>query len=258
MTVRLDVDEAVAIVTIDSPPVNSLGNATLRQLGEIARTVALDREIRAVVLTGAGTKAFAAGADLGELKLAAGDSAWIEQHTALTGEVFATWEHLPQPTVAALQASAVGGGLELALVCDFVVTDPRAKLGTPEVTLGLMPGAGATQRLPQLIGHRAARELLLLGHLIDAGEAHRLGLVNTIVEPGTAVAAATALAGRLAALPALAVQSIKRVMLEGRGLDLSAGLARERELFRALFVSDDFREGVDAFTEKRPPNFAHR
>ena len=148
----------------------------------------------------------------------------------------------------------MGGGLEVALVCDLIVADPAARLGLPEVRLGLMPGAGGTCRLPQRIGVGPARELLLLGRAVTAEEGHRLGLVNRVSAPGAALAEAIELATRLAALPARAVTSIKRVL----AADQAQALDRERAAFLDLFRTEDVREGVAAFVEKRPPSFTHR
>jgi enoyl-CoA hydratase/carnithine racemase len=257
--VRLDVTEGVAVAVVDNPPVNALTNETVDALTEIALHVRTDPTVRVVILTGAGDKAFAAGADLDEFSQALGNTAWIEDHTSRTRRMLSTWEHLPIPVVAAVQASAVGGGLELALVCDLIVADMTARFGLPEVRLGLMPGAGGTQRLPQRVGVGAAKELLLLGNTIDAGEAHRIGLVNRVTSAGEALAEARALAAKLAALPALSVRAIK-ASVDGAAENgaLSAGLDRERELFIELFASADAREGVSAFVEKRQPNFEHR
>jgi enoyl-CoA hydratase/carnithine racemase len=253
-SVRVERSDGVAVVTVDNPPVNALPDAVLEALGQTAAELAGDRSVRAVVLTGAGDKTFMAGADLAEFQRLLDGHGSIEEHVALTRRTLERLEALPQPVVAAVQAAAMGGGLEVALVCDLIVADPGARLGLPEVRLGLMPGAGGTQRLPRRIGPGAARELLLLGRAIDAEEAHRLGLVNRVSAPGAALAESLELATRLAALPARAVASIKQVL----GAEEAAGLDREREAFLELFRSDDAREGVAAFVEKRPPEFTHR
>ena len=251
--------EGVALVTVDNPPVNALGDEVLDALGDAASALAADASVRAVVVTGAGDKVFMAGADLGEFqKLLDGKrfdgNESIEAHVGRSRRALDLLSTLPQPVVAAVQASAMGGGLEVALCCDLIVADPAARLGLPEVRLGLMPGAGGTQRLPRRIGVGPAAELLLLGKAVDAAEAHRLGLVNRISEPGAALAEAVKLATRLAGLPAQAVQSIKRMLVRADAADLD----REREAFLAVFGTDDAREGVAAFVEKRPPDFGHR
>jgi enoyl-CoA hydratase/carnithine racemase len=256
--VRIDVEEAVAVVTVDNPPVNAMGDATLRGLDEAVKRIAGDMAIRAVVVTGAGEKAFMAGADIAEFEEVLADPRAFRAHTEWTGEMFARWATVPQPVVAAVQASAVGGGLEFALLCDLVVADPRARFGLPEVRLGLIPGAGGTQRLPRRIGALPAKDLLLTGRLVGADEALRLGLVNSVSEPGQALAEARALAARIAALPRVAVAAVKQAV-DGRAqAELAEGLEAERRLVAEAFASDDFREGARAFLEKRKPQFTHR
>jgi enoyl-CoA hydratase/carnithine racemase len=252
--VRVERDGAVAVVTVDNPPVNAIGDPTLEGLEAAGEELRADASVRAVVLTGAGDKAFLAGADLEEFGRMLETGEGIDRHTAATRRVLGLWESLPQPVVAAVQAHALGGGLEVALVCDLIVADPTARFGVPEVRLGLIPGAGGTQRLPLRIGLGRAKELLLLGGSVDAAEAARLGLVNRVSAPGAALAEARELAERLAALPAVAVRAAKRAT----AASLEAGLDREHELFLEAFRSEDAREGVAAFVEKRPPAFRHR
>jgi enoyl-CoA hydratase/carnithine racemase len=256
--VQVELDDGVATVTVDNPPVNALDDPTLEDLGDAARSLADDERIRAVVLTGAGDRAFLAGADLRSLKDSLGSPGGMDAHVALTRPVFDAWRRLPQPVVAAVGANAVGGGLEFALVCDLIVADPRARFGVPEVTIGLMPGGGGTQRLPRRIGWSATSELLLLGSLIDAERARELGLVNRVSAEGRALEEAAALARRLARLPAVALQSAKRAARLGLEAGLDEGLDAERELFLRVAASDDARAGATAFLEKREPAFRHR
>lgn len=252
--VRIERDRAVAIVTVDNPPVNALADEVIDALEAAGRELAADDDVRAVVLTGAGEKAFLAGADLEEFAARLETGEGIEAHAKATRRCLEVWETLPQPVVAAVQAHAMGGGLEVALVCDLVVADPAARFGTPEIRLGLMPGAGATQRLPRRIGVGPAKAMILTGDAIDAEEARRLGLVHAIAPPGEARETALELAGRLAALPAVAVRAVKRAFAHAP----AEGLDRERELFLEAFGSDDAKEGVAAFRGRRPPNFRHR
>jgi enoyl-CoA hydratase/carnithine racemase len=251
--VRVETADGVAVVTVDNPPVNTLADAVLEQLGDVASELAGNAGVRSVVLAGAGDKAFMAGADLAEFQRLLDGEGSIEDHVDTSRRALGLLEAMPQPVVAAVQASAMGGGLEVALVCDLIVADPAARLGLPEVRLGLMPGAGGTARLPARIGVGPARELLLLGRAVTAEEGHRLGLVNLVSAPGAAVVEAVELATRLAALPARAVTSIKRVV----AADQAQALERERAAFLELFRTDDVREGVAAFVEKRPPSFTH-
>jgi enoyl-CoA hydratase/carnithine racemase len=256
--VLVDVADGVAVVLVDHPPVNALSNATVDALAEAGDRLAADDSVRAVVLGGTGAKAFVAGADLNEFSGALGDESWIEDHTGRARRLLDRWSELPQPVVAAVQANAMGGGLEVMLVCDLVVADPSAQFGLPEVRLGLMPGAGGTQRLPLRIGLGPAKELILLGLAVDVEEARRLGLVNRIAAPGAALAEARELAVKLARLSAVSVRAIKRSIGTAANGDLAGGLDRERALFMDVFQSDDAREGVHAFIEKRRPNFGHR
>ncbi len=255
--VRIDVRSGVAVVLVDNPPVNALSNEVVDALAHAAEQLSADDSVRAVILTGAGDKAFIAGADLAELSQALGSAAWIEDHTGRTRRMLDLWEGIPQPVVGAVQASAVGGGLEIALVCDLLVADAAARFGLPEVRLGLMPGAGGTQRLPRRVGVGRAKELLLLGGTIDAEEARRIGLVNRVASPGAALATAGELAAKLAALSSVAVRAIKSSVGSANG-DIAHGLDTERALFIQVFASQDATEGVNAFVEKRPPAFAHR
>jgi enoyl-CoA hydratase/carnithine racemase len=257
VSVTVTVDEGVATVTVDNPPVNALDDATLEALGDAAREIAGRDDVRAAVLTGAGEKAFLAGADLRTLVHALGTPE-MEAHVALTRPVFEAWRELRVPVVAAVASNAVGGGLEFAMTCDLIVADPRARFGVPEVKLGLIPGGGGTQRLPGRVGWTAAMELLLLGRLITAERAHELGLVNVVAAEGAAREEAAELAARLAALPALAVQSAKRAARFALEASLDAGLEAERELFLSVAGSADAREGAEAFLAKRTPEFRHR
>lgn len=252
--VRVELDGSVAIVTVDNPPVNALGNSVLEALGAAADEVAANADVRAMVLTGAGDKAFMAGADLDEFRAMLDDDHAIYEHVGISRAALTALCDVQQPIVAAIQASAMGGGLEVALCCDLLVADPAARLGLPEVRLGLIPGAGGTQRLPQRIGVTKAKELIMLGGNVKAEEALALGLVNRVSAPGAALAEAVELAQKLAALPAQAVQAAKAAFayVPADALDL------ERGLFLDVFRTDDVREGVAAFVEKRPPSFTHR
>jgi enoyl-CoA hydratase len=251
--VRVAIDGPVAVVTVDNPPVNALGNTILEGLRATAQALAANTDVRAVVLSGAGEKAFMAGADLDEFRGFLDVEGAIHEHVEISRGALGALSALPQPLVAAVQASAMGGGLEVALTCDLLVVDPSARLGLPEVRLGLMPGAGGTQRLSRRIGEGRAKELILLGGNITAEEAHAIGLANRVSAAGRTVEEAVALAERLAGLPGRAVQAIKQAF----AADLTRGLDRERELFLGLFTTDDVREGVAAFVEKRKPAFTH-
>lgn len=256
--VTIDRRGAVAVVTVDNPPVNALGAATIAALDDAVAELEGDRGTRVVVLTGAGSKAFLAGADISEFPEKLENPGSMEAQMAQSRDIFGRLAGLSQPVLAAVQAHAVGGGTEVAMLCDLVFADPRAKFGLTEVRLGLIPGGGGTQRLPRLVGIQAAKELLFFGHTIDAEEARRLGLVTRVTAEGRALEEALEAAERLADLPAVAVQAAKRAVNEGMQLDLEAALDLERELFLTTFASEDLREGYAAFLEKRPPVFRHR
>lgn len=253
--VRVSFAGGVATVQVDSPPVNAMGRAVIDGLALAADQVAQSPEVRAVVVVGTGSAAFMAGADIGEFQELRSQPGAMEAHSLRARAALDAWAALTQPVIAAVQASAVGGGLEFALLCDLIVADPAARFGLPEVKLGLIPGGGGTQRLPQRIGNAAAKEMLYLGSVVTAQRALELGLVNRVTEPGGALAVATGMADRIAGLPAVAMSCLKRAV--GAETD-AAALDREREIFLEAYASQDFEEGFTAFLEKRPARFAHR
>jgi len=215
--------------------------------------LAADDTVRCVVITG-DEKAFAAGADVAELaQRTATDPAF-----ARTRAAWAAIERYRRPIIAAVNGFALGGGCELALHCDIIIAGEGAKLGQPEVKLGIMPGAGGTQRLVRAAGKFAAMRWLLTGELLSASEAHRLGLVSEVVAHGEVLKHALEIAARVAALPPLAVAAIKDAVLRGADLPLEAGLRLEGESFQELFASEDRAEGMRAFLEKRKPEFKGR
>jgi enoyl-CoA hydratase/carnithine racemase len=252
--VHLELADGVATVLVDSPPVNAMGRAVLGGLESAARRIASSEDVRAVVLTGGGTKAFMAGADISEFEELRAAPDGMERQSQWAGGVLRAWADLPQPVIAAVQASAVGGGLEIALTADLIVTEPRAKFGLPEVRLGLIPGGGGTQRLPLRVGTAAARRLMYLAEIVDATRAAELGLVDVVSEPGAVLAEARELAASIAAMPRVAVQAIKAASRP----ELGQGLDEERRLFLQSAASEDFVEGFTAFAEKRAPRFRHR
>jgi enoyl-CoA hydratase len=245
----------VALVTIDRPgSLNALSFGLMAEL--VAALEQLDRAAtcRAVVLTGAGTRAFAAGADIKEL---AGQTP--ESLTA--SAAFAPWDGLRRiglPVVAAVRGYALGGGCELALACDLIVAGEDAQFGQPEIRLGVIPGAGGTQRLTRAIGKARAMELILTGRSISAREAEAAGLVSLVVPSEETLDRALELAGRIAAMPPLAVRAAKTMVNEAFESSLTAGLADERRTFFDLFSTEDQGEGMAAFAEKRAPTWRGR
>jgi enoyl-CoA hydratase len=243
-------DGAVAVVTIDRvEALNALDVATLTELRDRLHELAGDPSVRAVVLTGAGEKAFAAGADI---KYMSGlDTEQAEAWGALGHEATALLESMPKPAIAAINGVALGGGCELALACDLRYASSRAKLGQPEINLAIVPGWGGTQRLARVAGIAFAKDLIYSGRTVDAEEALHAGLVNAIADP--VLDKAVEVAHSLASKSAVAMAAAKRLVnLAPDALD-----AEVRE-FGELFASADAREGLIAFAEKRPPRFVHR
>jgi enoyl-CoA hydratase/carnithine racemase len=245
----LEREGKVAWITIDHPPANALSQAVLDGLRSAFAEVEADSSLRAVVLTGAGDRFFVAGADIGEFMSSGADGtrAKIADGQRLTLEM----ERQRFPIVAAINGFALGGGLELAMACDLRVASSSAKVGQPEVRLGIIPGWGGTQRLPRLVGRGRALEILLTGEPIDAERARELGLVNLVVEPEQLRTASLELAGRLAEQAPLSVAAIKRAVSGGLDQPLAAGLALELDEFDQAFRSADAAEGISAFLEKR-------
>ena len=212
-----------------------------------------DPEVRCVVLTGTGDRAFCAGSDVKEFESLQGRVG--EGKLLLEKAVYRRIARLPVPTIAAIQADALGGGLELALCCDLRVADERAKLGLPEVRLGVMPGSGGTQRLPRIVGIAKAKELILMGEIISASDALEIGLVNRVAAAGRALDEAMKMAETIAERGPLAVREAKQALDLAGDMPLDEGMARELDASERIFASRDMLEGAQAFFEKRPPRF---
>jgi enoyl-CoA hydratase len=251
-----DVAGPIATITVNRPKVlNALDDTTLRELAAVFTAVSSDPAVRCVILTGAGDKAFVAGADIAAMAdLPPAEARAFAERGHRMGAVM---ESGP-PVIAAVNGFALGGGLELALCCDFAVASSNAKLGLPEVGLGVIPGFGGLQRLARRVGIARARELAYTGNIIGADEAARIGLVNAVTEPGALLATARTLAEKIASRAPLAVAAAKRALREGADLTLGEGLALETELWGGLFATADQKEGMRAFLEKRSPNFQGR
>jgi len=253
--IQVERQDAVATVTIDrQDALNALDVATLTELRDRLREVAGDAGVRAVVLTGAGEKAFVAGADI---KYMSGlDPEQAKGWGALGHEAGRLLETMPKPTIAAVNGFALGGGCELALACDIRYASARAKLGQPEINLGIVPGWGGTQRLARICGLGVAKELVFSGRTIDAEEALRIGLVNALADPVLERALETA--RELAAKSPVALSLAKRLCNLTLGVDHAGGLETEANEFGELFASADAKEGLTAFVEKRAPSFTGR
>lgn len=246
----------VAILRLQNPPLNLITVDVTRALDSALATLESDSRVRAVIVTGSGDRAFCAGSDIEEFESLHGRVG--EGKLLHENAVYRRLARLPIPTIAALQADALGGGLELALCCDLRVADERARLGLPEVRLGVIPGSGGTQRLPRLVGPGRAKEMILTGELIGSAEAERIGLVERVVAAGGALEAARGLASIIASRGPLAVREAKRLIDRAGGEPLDTGLAAELDGSERLFSSEDMLEGARAFLEKRPPRFRGR
>lgn len=255
-TLRVERDAGTAVVTIDREEKRNALNATVRR--ELVAAVAeleADEAVRVIVLTGAGDRAFVAGADIAEFA----DRSALEQREAMTGtRAFDAVAACRKPTIAMINGYALGGGCELALACDIRIAADTAKLGQPEVNLGIIPGGGGTQRLPRVVGTGQAMRLVLSGDLIDAAEALRIGLVDLVFDAAELRERTLELAGRIAAKSPVALEMAKAAIRAAAEMPMSAGLAYETELFITCFGSDDKREGISAFLEKRSPDFTGR
>mgnify|MGYP001465357689 CR=1 FL=1 len=247
--VHLDVTDAVATIRLERPPMNALSTSVQKEIREAAREVSGRKDVRAVILYG-GPKVFAAGADVKEMADWSYTDA-VDNSVDLT-DCFSAVARIPQPTIAAITGYALGGGCELALCCDLRICGDNARLGQPEILLGIIPGAGGTQRLPRLIGPARAKDMILTGRFVAAGEALSIGLVNQVVAPDDVLTAAQALATQLAAGPPYAMRAAKEAVDRGLEVDLATGLDIERVQFAALFATQDRKDGMTSFIESGP------
>jgi enoyl-CoA hydratase len=245
---------SIAYVTVNRPKVlNALNSATLEELRTAFTKSKADREIRVVIFTGAGEKAFIAGADINEL--AQRDAVSGKEYAARGQSVLDLIENLGKPVIACINGFALGGGCEIALACTMRLASENAKLGQPEVKLGIIPGYGGSQRLPRLIGKGPANQILLTGEMITAQEAHRIGLVNEVTAPAELIPRAEAIAAKIIANAPLAVQYTLEAVNRGMEMPLAEGLYLETALFGVACATEDKKEGTTAFLEKRPAQF---
>jgi enoyl-CoA hydratase/carnithine racemase len=247
--VRLEVDAAVGTIRLDRPPMNALNAQVQDELRAAAEEAAGRADVRSVVLWGGG-KVFAAGADIKEMVNA--DYAGMVERAGPLSAAFDAVARIPKPVVAAVTGYALGGGCELALTADFRVAASSAKLGQPEILLGIIPGAGGTQRLARLIGPARAKDLVFTGRFVDAEEALRIGLVDRVVPADDVYATAVEMAGRYARGPAVALRAAKQAIDGGLDVDLATGLRLESQLFAGLFATEDRRIGMESFVANGP------
>jgi enoyl-CoA hydratase/carnithine racemase len=250
--VTLETSDGIGTIRLDRPPMNALNTQVQEELRAAATALADNPEVRAVVVYG-GERVFAAGADIAEFTTTTYQQ-MVARAAALSG-AFDAVARIPKPVVAAVTGYALGGGCELALACDWRVVADDAKLGQPEIRLGLIPGAGGTQRLARLIGPARAKDLIFSGRMVDAAEALRIGLADRVVPAGEVYSAAVELLRPYTSGPALALRAAKLAVDGGLSMDLASGLAWESQLFAGLFATDDVREGTTAFIDKRKPRF---
>ena len=246
-------EDRIAIITLNRPPMNPLSIDLLRDATSAIDNIKEDHSIRVLIITGAGEKAFAAGADVNVFKDAKPEN--MREFARVGQRLTRELEDLGFPVIAAINGFALGGGLELAMACDLRVASENARLGQPEINLGLIPGWGGCVRLPRLIGATKAMELVLTGEMIDAHKAERLGLVNMVVPAEELMSTTKEFAKKLASKPRLALQQAKSVIKSGIDVSKESALNLEAESFALLFSTDDAHEGISAFLEKRKPNF---
>ncbi len=252
-----DVDEGIGTITFNRPKaLNALNGALLDELSSALDTIEADEEIRVLVLTGAGEKSFVAGADITELAT----------FNTLQGKMFSRkgqliigrLQDLAIPVIAAVNGFALGGGSEIALACDFIYASENAMFGLPEITLGIIPGFGGTQRLPRLIGSNLAKEMIFTGKLIPAAEAQTIGMVNRVMPQDTLMEETLKTAGSIAAKGKVSLRAAKQAVNNGLNVDLATGCQIEVDAFAICMASEDGREGTQAFIEKRKPRFEGR
>lgn len=245
----------IAIITINRPEVyNALNMPALEALSDLVNDLTDRPEIRALVITGAGEKAFCAGADLKERRTM--EQKEVRRYIRLIRDTFTRIEQLPKPVIASLNGVALGGGTELALACDLRVAEETATLGLTETSLGIIPGAGGTQRLPRLIGKAKAKELIFTAQKLTASDAEKWGLINKVVARGKGLETALRLAEQIGENAPLAVEQAKFAINQGMETDLATGLALETKAYETLIPTKDRLEGLAAFKEKRKPRYA--
>ena len=248
-------DTGVATLRLDRPKVNALNEQLASEIGEAVDALRTDESARAVVLWG-GERVFAAGADIKEME--GQDATRMYRYIGRFQDVFTRLEELPQPTIAAINGYALGGGCELAMSCDFRICAEDSQLGQPEIKLGVIPGAGGTQRLPRLVGPSKAKEIIFSGRFVGAEEAERIGLVDKVVPAGDVYSSAVEMAESFARGPAVALMAAKQAIHNGLETDIRTGLLIERQAFAALFATEDQKIGMRAFVDKEQAVFTGR
>ncbi|WBW98556.1 short-chain-enoyl-CoA hydratase [Oceanirhabdus sp. W0125-5] len=254
--IKLSIENGIATITMDRPQaLNALNSQTLKELNSIIDEVECNDDIRVLIITGSG-KSFVAGADISEMKDL--NSVQGRKFGLLGNKIFRRLELLEKPVIAAVNGFALGGGCELAMACDIRIASSKAKFGQPEVSLGITPGFGGTQRLARLVGIGKAKELIFTGDMVRADEALRIGLVNNVVEPDELMNVAKEMAEKIKNNAPIAVAYSKVAINRGVEVDIETGLMYEGEVFGSCFSTEDQKEGMSAFLEKREKSFKNR
>ena len=249
-----DLKDGIATITFNRPKaLNALNDALLAELSQALDEIAANSDIRVLILTGAGDKSFVAGADINEL--ATRNSLQAKFFARYGQNIIDKMQQMPIAVIAAVNGFALGGGAEIALVCDFIYASENAKFGLPEINLGLIPGFGGTQRLPRLIGKNLAKELIFTGKMISAAEALQIGLVNKVLPPDTLMEEVGKIATEIASKGQVSLRAAKQAINDGLNVDLATGCAIEIDSFALCFASPDAKEGTTAFLEKRKADF---
>ncbi|GAD14237.1 enoyl-CoA hydratase-related protein [Geobacillus sp. G4] len=251
---QCEIENRVAVVSIHRPPLNPLNTKVFQELSALIDELEAHQQVGAVVITGAGEKAFVAGADIREMMDL--DLVGMMEMNKISRIAFLKIENASKPVIAAVNGLALGGGCELALACDLRICSENAKFAFPEVNLGIIPGGGGTQRLPRIVGQGVAKELLYFGEMIDAKRALAIHLVNKVVPADQLLPTAKEWAEKLAQKPTMALRMLKEAVNTGANVDLQSGLMVETACFGNAFATEDRKEGMRAFAEKRKPVFS--
>jgi enoyl-CoA hydratase/carnithine racemase len=256
--VKYAVKDRIAIITIDHPPFNTINTPTLQDLNAVLDMALDDESVKVIIVTGAGTMAFVAGADVTEIDGRIEDADYIMTMVRAGQEVFSKVEKAKKPVIAAINGMCMGGGMEMAMSCHIRVAGDGVQLGQPEINLGLIPGWGGTQRLPRIVGPSKAAEMILTGDVITAQEAYRLGLVSKVAPMGDVLKEAEGLARKIASKSVVAIGCAMEAIERGRHLPLAEALGVEVEQWGVILQSEDMKEGVQAFLQERQPQFKDR
>jgi len=255
--VSVEKKEGVATITVDRPPLNVLSKQVFKELGDMFASLEHDQEVVAVVFTTAGEKAFVAGADIKEFPEMIGNKD-MKKSVMEGHDVLNRIDAFPKPTIVVLDGLTLGGGCELALAFDIRIAEEQASIGLPEIKLGIFPGGGGTQRLPRLVGEAKAKEMMYTGESVSAAEAKNIGLVNQVTATGEGITEAMKMAGKMSGYSLEPLSRIKKAVNQGMELNFNEAIELEADLFEEVFHTEDVKEGLKAFVEKRKPTFLHK